>query len=55
VKLKNPEQFFYSSIVIISSDCWYYKLSVRTISKSGHGVAGVQGIKKELFSTKTIP
>ena len=55
MKLKKCRTIFYSSIVIFSSDCWYYKLLLGTISKSGHGVAGVQWIKKELFSTKTIP
>jgi hypothetical protein len=38
---------FYSSIVIFSWDCWYYKLLLGRISKSGHGEAGVQWIKKK--------
>jgi len=54
-EIKKSRKFFYSSIVIFSPNCWYYKLLLGTISKSGRGVAGVQWIKKELFSTKTIP
>ena len=48
-EIKKSRTIFYSSIVIFSSDCWYYKLLLGTISKSSHGVARVQWIKKRAF------